>query len=515
MPAGTRDFDRYAQVGNLARSVRGVLSRLWLPLILFFAVEGGVLAYTRDPGAPAFGLIALGTLIIFGVWRHHGIGLPLLPLIGAQHLFVYGLPIVTYHTVVRQYPPEFVTEAGAEVLVFSAAVTLAWLLAMRILRPSPPISYALPDIQQEGSDRLRRLGLGLTGAATAYLLAEKAGLLDSLFSLLPPGSSSLIVPVVTGASACGLFLVALFVGSKQINGTQRSLFWLLLIVSTTVSASGFLLSATTTMLAAVLIGLFWGSGRIPWRYLVIVFVVLSYFSVGKFTMRGRYWDFDGQMAPQSTSFEEVPAIYLEWAQASYEALTTPAPEQPILSRSTAVGDNRQSLLDRINNLQNLLFVIDAVTLDHVRPMNGATYRIIPALLIPRIFWPGKPRSHEGQVMLNVHFGRQDLNSTYKTYVAWGLIPEAYGNFGPYTGSIILGVVMGAAFAWLENFFARKLLLSLEGIVSFAIMLGFASGFEMVASVLVTALYQQIIPIIIACLPFLHRIRLTDSESVAT
>ncbi|HVU23843.1 MAG TPA: hypothetical protein VHE13_06930 [Opitutus sp.] len=514
MTADSQNFDRFAQVGDLAASVRRLLSRLWMPLVILSVGDVGLLAYSRNAGTIAFAFIALGTLVIFGVWRRQGIGLPLLPLVGAQHLLVYGLPIVTYHSVVHEYPQQFVTDAGAEVLAFSCAATVGWLIAMRTFRPSLPISYALPDFQHQGSEKLKRLGLGLIAVATAYQVAEKANLLGFLFSLLPAGSVSLLVPVVTGASACGFFLMALFVGSHQINHTQRILFWGLLVVSTTVSASGFLLSAATTMIAAVLIGLFWGTGRIPWRYLIIVFLILSFFSVGKFTMRGRYWDFDGQMVEHANDFSRMPVVYAEWTVASFEALTTPVPDEAQITKQAST-ENRQTLLDRINNLQNLLFVIDAIKVDHIAPLEGATYKVIPPLLVPRILWPDKPRSHEGQVMLNVHFGRQDINSTYKTYVAWGLIPEAYGNFGAFAGSIIIGVAMGVVFAGLENLSARKLLLSLEGFVCFAILLGFAGAFEMVASVLITTLFQQIVPIIVACLPFLRRMRITGSEIVTT
>jgi hypothetical protein len=172
----------------------------------------------------------------------------------------------------------------------------------------------------------------------------------------------------------------------------------------------------------------------------------------------------------------------------------------------AAAKENQTLLARVNNLQNLLYVIDAETVQKIEPLHGATYSVIPLLLIPRILLTDKPRSHEGQIMLNVHFQRQDLNSTFETYIAWGLLPEAYGNFGPLTGAIVLGVVMGLLFAFLEKWTANKLVVSMEGFIGFTMFLGFANSYEMVASVLVTSIFQALVPVAGAMLPFSRRTR---------
>jgi hypothetical protein len=180
------------------------------------------------------------------------------------------------------------------------------------------------------------------------------------------------------------------------------------------------------------------------------------------------------------------------------------------------ADSGQSLLQRINNLQNLLYIIDVMHKSRLEPLHGATYALIPPLLIPRVIYgPNKPRSHEGQVLLNVYFGRQALESTYATYVAWGLIAEAYGNFGPIAGSLILGIALGLSFAWIEKYVARKLVLSTEGFVSFTLLLGMANSFEMVASVLVTSLFQACIPIILASMPFVQRASVSAQTRVVT
>jgi hypothetical protein len=272
-----------------------------------------------------------------------------------------------------------------------------------------------------------------------------------------------------------------------------------------------LLSAALTEVFSALIGLFWGSGKMPWRLLIVTLLIMAFLNLGKFTMRERYWRPQKDEPQPDITLTDMPHYYGEWMLASVDALTG---QQSDTKGKDAFGEigktaeqeqTGQNLLTRINNLQNLLYVIDATDSRHIQPLGGATYTLIPPLLVPRVLWPDKPRTHEGQILLNVYYGRQELNATLSTYIAWGLLPEAYGNFGRFTGAIMLGFFIGGLFAWIEKFVARKLLLSMEGFLAFTLFLGMANSYEMVASVLITSLFQAFIPIIIASAPFVERI----------
>ena len=497
-------LDRDTEIGALSDKVRIVVKRGILPMTVVLGLEAAYLSIYGLPGASALALIGAGTCISLAVWSSSAIGLPLLPMMVIQNLVIYGVPIAVGHEVIMSYPAEFVLSAGVETLVFNIVMALAWKMGMQMFHPSPPVSYTLSEFNKSGVKGWAKLGFGMIIAATTFEVLEGLGVLDSLFSSLPEGSSSIIYAMVSVVSACGFFLVSMIIGGNSASFMGKMAFWGLLILNGMISASDFLLASAAANLITVAIGFFWSNGKVPWRYLTVAMLTLSFLNTGKTTMRERYWG-NGDTDPIAISLQQMPAIYAEWSQASYRAVLENSADDPRSSNArNSQANKNQTLLDRIDNLQNLLFVIDAVETDHVSLLHGKTYSLIPPLLVPRVLWPDKPRSHEGQVLLNVHFGRQDLNSTFATYIAWGLLPEAYGNFGPIAGSIILGFFLGIIFAWVENLTARKAVMSMEGFLSLSLLMNLMNSFEMVASVLVTTIFQSFVIIIAASFPFVQR-----------
>jgi hypothetical protein len=498
-------FDRFAVVGDIATSVRRLLKKSLLPIAALLGAATLFLIVTDRPGALCFGLIAGGTCLVFAVWKEAGIGIPLLPAFALQHFLAYSLPVLTGNEIVLSYAPAYLTKAGEEVLIFLSALTVAWIVGMRTFRPSPAVSYILTDFNREGGRKIKSAGFLLCGAATLYLVLQAAGVTDPIIAMLPAGSGSAANALVSAAGTCGFFLVAMLAGGRDLKRLERGTFWLLLFVNCFVSAASFLLSTVIYIIFSAVAGLFWSSGRVPWRFLMVVLFALGFLNVGKYAMRERYWHVNIEGADPITSFtlSQMPETYSEWVGASVDAITGKTEPQSWRTADLKQDDSH-SLLDRINNLQNLLYVIDVMDRRHLAPLGGETYALVPPLLLPTLLWPNKPKAHAGQIRLNVYFGRQDLVSTLSTYVAWGLLPEAYGNFGPVWGAVVLGLVLGLFFAWLENATARKMVLSLEGFLGFAVFLGMANSIEMVASVLVPSIVQAIEPIIVAALPFVRR-----------
>jgi hypothetical protein len=500
--SATHALDRSTRIADLGRVMHNLLRPGVTAFAVFAAGATSLLFYADNPAWFAFLLMAGGVLVALLVWRNRGIGLPLLPTIAVQHLLAYGTPIVNEHETLAAYPPEYLTDAGWEVCILLLTLSLAWRWGMEMFRPGTSVAYALRVFETTPGDAGRaRLGFILVLATTSYEILDSMQLVGVLFEVLPAGSYSLVTALMNATTMAGYFLLAMQVGSGDCAPSLRLFFWATLAVNLVLLSSTFLLSSPIGMVAAATIGLFWSSGRIPWKLLVCVSAFLSFLHLGKFEMRERYWESADGEAVAAATLQDLPDRYVEWFDASYRHLTGQVDESRIFGpqeKETA------SMLDRVNNLQNLLYAINAVEGQRVPTLDGATYALIPPLLIPRILWPEKPRTHEGQILLNVHFGRQSLTATYKTYVAWGLLPEAYGNFGRWWGAVILGVSLGLIFAWIESATVNKQVLSLEGLVTFAVFSGIAISFEMVSTVLVTSLFQTSIVITLACLPFVER-----------
>jgi hypothetical protein len=502
---------RFTEIGELCRTFKAATHRSLIFLAVVLALEASHLVLSNRSGAMAFVLIGLGSFLALSVWCSSAIGLPLLPVLAVQSLIIYGLPIVVGHGVILTYPREMVFQAGQEVLIFQVAMALSWKFGMQLFHPSPPVSYALSDLMRSGDKGWGRLGFGMIAGTTAFQVLQSFNLLDSVTALLPNGSVSILYTLVSVVSASAFFLTSMSIADGSTSFTAKAFFWLLLILSALITASGLLLYAAAANLITVAIGFFWSSGRIPWRYLVISMLALSFLNMGKTTMRERYWGAEGESITVPT-LGQLPAFYAEWSETCLDAILENRTSKKTGGNAQETKANsNQTLLDRIDNLQNLLFVIDAIETQHISALHGATYALIPPLLVPRVLVPNKPRSHEGQVLLNVHFGRQDINSTFSTYVAWGLLPEAYGNFGAYWGSLFLGALLGLSFAWIENLTARRLLFSTEGFLSLSLLMNFMNSFEMVSSVFVTSTFQSFMVIIGASLPFVRRVALKRSH----
>jgi hypothetical protein len=494
-----QSFDRYTQFTDLAAVVHLSLRRGLPMLVLLFLGATAWLFFNDNAGWAGFSLLSAGTIIALAIWKGKGVGLPLVPVIALQHCISYGTPILGDNPTLEPYPAAFVTQSGLEVFLFMVTMAVAWRLGMEFFHARPGYSYALKAFNSDNSNRSVSLGLGLISIATAYNVLNALNLIWPLLSLFPAGTQPVVSAMMKAITMAGYFLMAMTVGSNGPGNPVKVFFWVTFAINSIIIASSLLLSSATTLVVSIVIGLFWSSGRLPWRFLVIMAVILSFLHLGKFEMRERYWDPETESV--ETSLADLPRRYSEWIEASYQNFTGAHEDDALFGHGK---QDASSMVDRVNNLQNLLYAINAVEARHIPLLEGDTYRLIPPLLIPRILWPDKPRAHEGQILLNVHFERQSLAATFKTYIAWGLLAEAYGNFGSMWGAIILGLALGLIFARIETLTAFKPLLSLEGLVTFAFFIELSVSFEMAASVLTTALFQSIAIITMACVPFVHR-----------
>jgi len=214
---------------------------------------------------------------------------------------------------------------------------------------------------------------------------------------------------------------------------------------------------------------------VPWISFVAGILLFVFLHVGKAEMRDRYWG-DADQGP--VQLTEYPAFFTEWVSTSLDNLKA----------SEAKEESEHTLLERSSLMQILLY--EQTLSVQVPFLFGDTYVIVPELLIPRIFYPDKPTTHEGTYRLNVHYGFQTREQTETTTIGFGLLNEAYANFG-LAGMGILAIVSGAFYGWVERWAAAAPLLSFRGFFAI-IVASYSFQTEFAAGVYVAALFQSTI-----------------------
>jgi hypothetical protein len=331
-----------------------------------------------------------------------------------QQLIAYGLPLITGHEIVREYSDEYVARAGLEVCVFLGCLAGSWRLGMQVFSPSPPVCYALHALARKGLEGLSRTGFYLIIASTGFILLQSVGLTDFVYTLLPAGSSS-IVTALLGRSQYLRFFPGLDQHRQNRNPLleKSGLCWVverkfpdfLLVVAPVRCRHRHRFGGESAFFGAPV--------AFPWLCIAIMLLALSFLNLGKYPMRERYWTPErrsrryGQPWPKcrrAIRNGRRPASTYCLPRPTTEALgQNPRCKPPIVCRSA-------STIWEICCLSSTRW-----TSKRIPPLYGETYELIPPLLVPRILWPDKPRTHEGQVLLAVHFGRQELESTFDLY----------------------------------------------------------------------------------------------------
>ena len=244
--------------------------------------------------------------------------------------------------------------------------------------------------------------------------------------------------------------------------------------------------------AMLLMGYALGSGKVPWKSLAAVLLVAAILHPGKFAMRELYW------GPDRPAFRltMLPQFYADWFGYGIDQVATMAGVSQKLTKEEVAT----SLFER-SGVLHMLLLVQKKSPDEVPFLNGLTYEPIPRLLIPRFLDDEKGISHAGNVLLTVNYGVQTLEQTRATSIGWGLVPEAYANFG-YVGVAALAVVLAMFYSWVTNISVGVPMTSLRFVLGLLIM-GAATRADTMG-VFVTSQFQGIVGVSMAALVLMRR-----------
>lgn len=382
-----------------------------------------------DPGIAATGVV-LVVVSIFPLylwllgWSH---GLPIWPIFALSNGITGALPMLQDLDTLEPYTPSEIIVGGMTIAGFLLFGTILW-IGMTSRPPSPPRKVLA--ISQEHAVRYLLIFIGLG-------IVFSAGLLR-----LPGNLMQLSRGVFMSLSLMSVFILSFYHGRGILN--RRSFYLMLagLISTVAMNLTSLMLAQGFVPVAMGILGYMLGSGKLPWRVLMVAIMTVTILHPGKYEMRNRYW---GGEATGTLSMQTLPKFYVEWFMSGLNELGGFSG----VTRVKTEEDKASSAFERGGNV-HMLLMVQKKSPNEVPFCNGATYEPIPRLLVPRFIDSQKGISHAGNQMLSVNYGMVELENVNTVSIGWGLITEAYANFG-YAGVAGLAVFLAIYYSIFTRF----------------------------------------------------------------
>lgn len=422
--------------------------------------------------------------------RKPTLGLPIFPLFALTHLWAFGFPLLSNEARLAQYPIAYVEAASVTVSAYLLVGTLAYLIVGR--RPTRRPREILVIRQSFDSWLWVPLLMAFGFSITSFF-----GIGDRFGPLFP-----VIQAAMLAVQALAIFVLAFRYGNNDMNGIEKVTFVVLLGAMILIQASSLLLVGAMTIFLIATVAFSIGRGRLPWFAIALCLTFFAMLHAGKSKMRARYWSDDAERI----SITQLPDYFQEWLGYSFENGIG-----GLFKMSEKDEGESQSILQR-SSLLHLLVYEQAVCPDSIPYLDGATYAIVPQLLVPRFMNAEKIWSHQGTYMLNIHFGIQTSDQTLTTTIGWGLLNEAFANFG-LLGIGVLALLIGSGYAVIERATAVASLLSLRVFIGILVLTG-AFQTEYSAGVFVSSIFQGVCALLAMSFLLMERQRLRSNEEDA-
>ena len=467
---------------------KGKSPRLFWPILGLLVAAIALTSKQEDPGVLAVGiLLAVVSVYPFYFWLigwSHG--LPFWPVFAAVTGLSAALPMVQDTKNLGNYTPLEIATGGMTMVGFVLLGTIVWLtLTSRMTLPP------------------RQLLMVSRQNAVAYLFAFLVtGVLYQINNFggwvnLPGGLMQVVRGVVTAMSCAAIFVLAFQAGRGLLNSAQK--WWLaaLVVLFALFAIISLLLNQAIIPVALALFGYTMGRGRVAWQATFVAAALMAVFHAGKFQMRQNYWLDGNQGMLTGVNLSTLPSFFFDWLTFGTEELTG------VRLRVQPRADVEAStLVERAGNM-HMLLLVQRKTPSEVPYFMGKTYEPILGLLVPRFISSKKGISHAGNVLLSVNYGLQTVEQTKGTSIHWGLVAEAYANFG-YAGVAGLAIVLGIFYAIVGNLTVGVPMTSLRFVLALLIM-GAATRADTMG-IFVTSQFQGIIGASLAALVLMQRQR---------
>ena len=419
-------------------------------------------------------------------------GLPLFPLLAVNYLFTHSFPLVSDNPAVAQYSPTEHFVASLAVASFLGVATTMWMPYVSKTRSN---TVRIKEFNQK---QVFGFFISILVLGIFYQIVSNFGYLW----LVLPGSVISAIRVITGGlNAFAIITLSYLMGSKTLNRMQVILFVGIVAVLVFVVGASLYLNTPGFYVLFACMGWMFAAKKIPWRLLLVSFLIIAFLNIGKGTTRHYYWSIRNAGIRPS----EYVQVYQYWIQNSLEEIRQPT--QDILGQELAEEEDQSSLANR-SSVVHMLMKVQTETGTEKPYMWGETYSIIPQLLVPRLLNSDKIRGAEANHMLSVHYGLQTYNQTLTTSIGWGLLQEAYANFG-WLGCLGLGVFLGNLYGWVTRWSMNVSSLSFRFMVAL-IFMTLAFKAEITMGIFISVIFQSLVILLTIRMFFMK----TQSNNIA-
>lgn len=423
-------------------------------------------ADVADPLHLYLGLLIIILSVIPGLrWaRQANFSLPLFEAFMLTSINTYAIPLLSGHQALKNFSTETLTLAALGVILFQGVAIFTYISVRARVQRTPFWREAIVN-----ENISYKLGYGIA-ITTAYTFA------DNFTSLIPGQLAGPLRAFAYGIGIVATFLQCRLWGAGILPKSEKNFFLVLTTTQIILSWSSLFLVGGVSVIVLGLLGYVTGGKKIPVLFLVVSLPCIAVLHNGKSAMRGKYWE---QQAPMPT-LAAVPAFFQEWISYGLD------PE------IQAQRNDSNRLLER-TSLFHIMCLVVANTPAQQPFLNGTTYAQIPGQFVPRFFWPEKPVGHISTYTLAIYYGLQVEEDTTKTTIGFGLLTEAYANFG-FFGLAILGVFIGAGSKYVSVSAASSPLLSYGGILM-VVLMAWSFQTEMTMSIWLSSLFQGCVAVL--------------------
>jgi len=415
-------------------------------------------------------------------------GLPIFALHGITFVWIYGLQFLKARDIMRGYSDAAYLEAALTVALYLVAGTAVYTWTSKFRKR--PVTYARVFESGRGEPVL----LGIIALSVLLTMAAYGNWFSLSGGLFP-----ILRGIILGSNILAIFVLSHRTASGELSPGRRMMFAVLFVCYCFANAASLFLIGAVVAGVVFLVGYTLGGNKVPILFLIIFASILSILHLGKGELRERYWTEGQGFTIQPW---EYPSLYFDWGASASSA---------IFESESEYADSA-SVFERSSTLALLLFVQNALG-SGIPPLEGATYRAIPEVLVPRIFYEEKIAAHEGNTILNVYFGLQTREATDATTIGWGLVNEAYANFGNL-GCIALAVIIGGFYGLIAGWGAGLPLLSLRNLIG-VLCLAFTLQTEFCATVFVSSFFQSAVAVYCVAFLFMRIERMAPMTATAT